>query len=209
MTRKPCSSRQRGFTMIEMIGVLAVIAILASIVAPKIFDAINESKVNAFASNIQAIQTAVASYYKDTGTLPTATGDLIASPTAVSASWNGPYLDKNVAEMFTSLKTDVGAVGTAISFTNSIPSTTNNFDIDGASPLTGDYSGKSTILEMNFPGMSVADARAVSGVIDGDQAKNATGVGQWWNMGRFVIDTYTTTVKPTRTAKYHAFIAAL
>ncbi|MDX8413746.1 MAG: prepilin-type N-terminal cleavage/methylation domain-containing protein, partial [Mariprofundales bacterium] len=165
--------RQRGFTMIEMIGVLAVIAILASIVAPKIFDAINESKINTFASNIQAVQTAVASYYKDTGTLPSTTTKLI---TDTATGWNGPYLDKNVTEMFSSI-----SAGT-ITFTNSTPSGTNNFDIDGDG--NGDYTAKSTILELDFSAMSVADARAVSGVIDGDKANDTTGSsGQWWNMG--------------------------
>src|SRR5215470_16307586 len=38
--------RSRGFTLIEMIGVLAVIAILAALLVPKIFEAINNARVN-------------------------------------------------------------------------------------------------------------------------------------------------------------------
>ena len=35
-----------GFTLIEMIGVLAVIAILAALLIPKVFEAINNSRIN-------------------------------------------------------------------------------------------------------------------------------------------------------------------
>ncbi len=199
---------QRGFTMIEMIGVLAVIAILASIVAPKIFDAIRDSKVNTFASNIQAVQTAVASFYKDVGVLPTVVGDLTSSSASGSSltatqkkAWKGPYLDKNIQDMFSTI-----SVGT-VAFTSGAPSNTNNFDLDGDG--VGDYTSKSKVLELNFPSLDAADAKAISGAVDSDSANDTSGQnGQWWNMGRFVIDTYTTTTKPTGQGTYHAFVAA-
>jgi len=192
--------RQRGFTMIEMIGVLAVIAILASIVAPKIFDAIRDSKVNAFTSNIQAVQTAVSSYYKDVGSFPTAAGDLISS---TNTNWKGPYLDKPITEMFSSLP-QTGAV----TLTAEAPSATANFDLDGNA--SGDYTSKSSIAQLTFTGMAVADAKAVSGSMDGDDANIGDAAsGKWYNMGRFLHDTYTTAVEPTASTDYRAYIGAL
>jgi len=195
------TNRQRGFTMIEMIGVLAVIAILASIVAPKIFDAIRDSKVNTFASNIQAVQTAVANYYKDVGSFPSSGAKLISD---TATGWKGPYLDKQVSDMFSSLPL------TSVALSSETISATANFDIDGNAPAVGDYSSKTTMSQLSFVGMAVADAKAVSGAIDGDDAKTGDANGnKWYNMGRFVADTYTATTEPTTSANYRAFVGAI
>ncbi|MDT7042369.1 prepilin-type N-terminal cleavage/methylation domain-containing protein [Candidatus Nitronereus thalassa] len=111
----------RGFTLIEMIGVLAVVAVLAALVLPKVFDVIAESRVNALAASVKAYETAVMKYYGDIGSLlpldasgvPTveATGDsatvtslaarltLSRSDALVTAAgmwpkFRGPYLEK-------------------------------------------------------------------------------------------------------------------
>jgi len=52
-----------GFTLIEMIGVLAVIAVLAGVLIPKVTQAIADSRVNNTISSFQTIQTAVADHY--------------------------------------------------------------------------------------------------------------------------------------------------
>jgi general secretion pathway protein G len=111
----------RGFTLIEMIGVLAVVAVLAALVLPKVFDVIAESRVNALAASVKAYETAVMKYYGDIGSLmplnatgvPTveATGDS-ATATSLAArltlsrsdalvtsagmwpKFRGPYLEK-------------------------------------------------------------------------------------------------------------------
>jgi len=65
--RKPL--RRLGFTLIEMIGVLAIIAILVAAVAPRIFDAISDSRITAATTSIKSFQSAVAKYYADVGSL--------------------------------------------------------------------------------------------------------------------------------------------
>lgn len=52
-----------GFTLIEMIGVLAVIAILAAVLIPKVFEAISNSRVNNTAMSCNTVKTAVADHY--------------------------------------------------------------------------------------------------------------------------------------------------
>jgi prepilin-type N-terminal cleavage/methylation domain-containing protein len=117
---------QKGFTLIEMIGVLAIIAILIAAVAPRIFEAISDSRVSSFCSTLRTIQTAVSKYYSDVGTLfplgdangvpmvgsvsslelPNELIGLLSDGTgpwpgaATGGLWNkyaGPYLDKFVA----------------------------------------------------------------------------------------------------------------
>ena len=78
----------RGFTLIEMIGVLAVVAVLAALVLPKVFDVIAESRVNALAASVKAYETAVTKYYGDIGSLLplNATGVPTAETTGDSAT---------------------------------------------------------------------------------------------------------------------------
>src|SRR6266508_2239229 len=58
-----------GFTLIEMIGVLAVIAILASLLIPKIFEAINNARVNNASVTCGTVKTAIADHYAKFGSI--------------------------------------------------------------------------------------------------------------------------------------------
>ena len=59
----------QAFTLIEMIGVLAVIAILASMLVPKIFEAINSARINNTVQSYNAIKTAVMDHYGKYGAI--------------------------------------------------------------------------------------------------------------------------------------------
>lgn len=53
----------RAFTLIEMIGVLAVIAILASLLIPKVFSAISQARVNGVTVRTHTVKTALVDHY--------------------------------------------------------------------------------------------------------------------------------------------------
>ncbi len=63
-----------GFTLIEMIVVLAVIAILAAILVPTIKKNINDAKVTRAQNETQVIAAAMVSFFKDLGRWPTSDG---------------------------------------------------------------------------------------------------------------------------------------
>jgi prepilin-type N-terminal cleavage/methylation domain-containing protein len=61
---------EQGFTLIEMIGVLAVIAILAAVLIPKVFEAINNARVSNAAMTVNSIKTGCIDHYAKYGTFP-------------------------------------------------------------------------------------------------------------------------------------------
>ncbi len=58
-----------GFTLVEMIGVLAIIAILIALLLPKVFSLISSSNARALAAELRTYEIAVVNYYSDIGTL--------------------------------------------------------------------------------------------------------------------------------------------
>ena len=67
--------RKTGFTLIELIAVLVIMAILALIVTPLVMSIIKKARVSADKRSIDAygrsIELAIAGYLLDNGTFPT------------------------------------------------------------------------------------------------------------------------------------------
>jgi type II secretion system protein G len=67
-------SNERGFTLIELMVVVAIIAILASILIPNFVNARAQAQTAACMSNLRSIATALELYYADNQVYPTASG---------------------------------------------------------------------------------------------------------------------------------------
>lgn len=86
---------EKGFTLVELLTVIAIIAILGAVVAPNLFRAVDRSKVSAAVADSRAIKGAAVAYYSDTGEWPPDIDDG-SDPGFVGSEvqgWNGPYLD--------------------------------------------------------------------------------------------------------------------
>lgn len=68
------SSPRAAFSMIEMIGVLSVMGILASLIVPKIFESISNAKINAAISNYNTVKTALIEHYTKYGSFANTNG---------------------------------------------------------------------------------------------------------------------------------------
>jgi type II secretion system protein G len=67
-------STEQGFTLLELMVVVAIIAIIASILMPNFFHARAQAAVSACESNIRAISTAAELYYSDNQAYPASVG---------------------------------------------------------------------------------------------------------------------------------------
>lgn len=61
---------RKGFTLIEMVVVLAVVAVLAAILVPTIAKHITDSKITRATNECQVVTAAIMMLYKDTGNWP-------------------------------------------------------------------------------------------------------------------------------------------
>ena len=74
MRRNDPRDGERGFTLIELMIVVAIIAILAGILIPNFVTARSQAQTAACESNLRAIATALELYYTDNQVYPTASG---------------------------------------------------------------------------------------------------------------------------------------
>jgi general secretion pathway protein G len=92
--RRSLFRHQRGFTLVEMLVVITIIALIMSLVGPRVLNYLTESKVKAARIQIQSFSSALDLLYLDTGRYPTTADGLgaLVKPTSGLPGWNGPYL---------------------------------------------------------------------------------------------------------------------
>lgn len=88
----------RGFTLLEILVVLVILGLLASLVGPQVFKQLEGSKSKTAALQIEELGAALDLYRLEVGRYPSTSEGLdalIAEPSGASG-WNGPYLKKKV-----------------------------------------------------------------------------------------------------------------
>ena len=91
-------SSRRGFTLVEMLLVLVILATLAAVVVPKFAGRAKQAKVTAAISQIANLEIALDSFEVDNAYYPKG-GDglkeLIDQPSN-TPDWQGPYMQKSI-----------------------------------------------------------------------------------------------------------------
>lgn len=88
---------RRGFTLVELLLVLMILATLAAIIIPKFAGRTEQAQITAAKTQIQSLKTALDAFEVDMGAYPTTSDGLdclISEPRNSRGNWRGPYLDK-------------------------------------------------------------------------------------------------------------------
>lgn len=97
MTTSACAKRnpRAGLTLLEVMIVLAIIALIAGLAAPRMMDSFGRAKTRTASIQLENLKGAVRLFYLDVGRYPSEAEGLQALLEAPSGldGWMGPYLD--------------------------------------------------------------------------------------------------------------------
>ena len=92
-------NKKRGFTLIELIVVIAILAVLAAILVPSMLGILNNSKESVANANARSVYSAAQAAYvslSSTGEAPTGT---TAEPVVYTSSTSGTFIDKIIENL--------------------------------------------------------------------------------------------------------------
>ncbi|GJL67343.1 MAG: hypothetical protein NPIRA05_23140 [Nitrospirales bacterium] len=181
-----------GFTLIEMIGVLAVIAVLVALLLPKVFEVMAESKTNALVAAVATYKTAIIEYYADVGSiLPLDAGGVpaiefggdSANPLSLPArllldksdplntetnrwmNFNGPYLTKFATNSPPGFGTSVTMRATdSTAYGTVVVANDRGWDFDGDG--NNDIPANANVVFLRFMDIELVDFERVDAVLD-------------------------------------------
>lgn len=91
---------QSGFTLMELLVVLAILGLLMGLVGPQVLNQLGGAKTDTAALQIKDLEQSLEMYKLDVGRFPTTDQGLdalVRSPAGV-VGWNGPYLKSSVPQ---------------------------------------------------------------------------------------------------------------
>ena len=90
------SISMKGFTLVELLVVLAILGMLAALVGPQVLNQLGGAKSKSAAIQISDLEQALELYKLDVGKFPSSEqglNALVRKPSGATG-WNGPYLKK-------------------------------------------------------------------------------------------------------------------
>jgi general secretion pathway protein G len=90
--------RAGGFTLVELMVVVAILGVLASVALPRLTGRTQEARIQAARLEVENIGMALDAFEYDCGRYPTTSEGLAAleSSDGASSGWKGPYLRRRV-----------------------------------------------------------------------------------------------------------------
>lgn len=184
-----------------MIGVLAIIAILAVVIVPKVFATIASSRVTSAIGSTNSMKTAVTEFAGKYGNIPTTVAasridDLLvtagfldsrftvkigtqpANPPLAGATWSnatGAWVATGGVSQATQSK--VVCLTSAVA---AVPGTGTNYHLDGVTSLPA----AARVVSAVITGVTLNDARDLSQKIDGDAMTQPVGSALADNAGK-------------------------
>lgn len=177
-------SRSQGFTLVEIIGVVALIAILAAVLAPRVTSVIGRGKINSTAQAVAGLKTATMDYIAARSSLPLRAGTGSTNAAVATGRFDADLVAGGFTEkLFTcaigtqtfdsSALTDrihVRSLAATADTTVTTPTATAGgdcFNLD-RDTSTADFTTAQRVVSVFVPGVSIADAIALNTQIDND-----------------------------------------
>ncbi len=195
------NNADRGFTLIEMIGVLAVVAVLAAMILPKVFNVIASAKIDALAAAVKTYETAVTKYYVDIGSvlplnasgipqtqnnghsdnarslaarLTLSSSDALVTGTNLWPKFNGPYLEKFDTSSPPSLGTNMYMPArAAVLYGTTTTGNNRGWDLKGDDG-NSDLKSGANVVYFRLTGIGEDDFLELDRIIDTDIGSNDT-----------------------------------
>lgn len=85
---------RKGFTLMEVMIAIAIVAIIAAVVGPGLFRYLETAKKSNAKSTLRVLEGAITLYQAQVGQIPTNLRDLVKAPREeqLRKKWEGPYL---------------------------------------------------------------------------------------------------------------------
>lgn len=170
-------NKRAAFTLIEMIGVLAVIAILASLLIPRVFNAIADAKINNTVVGAETVKTALADHYGKYGKFDSVfgTNNITTFPTfgydtnvlVAEGLLDKPFQTK-LGTNWTIQIRQCATAATAPDVATPLANAAYNLGSTNVNDVVGQY-----VLEAVISGVAEADAQAISQRLDGISLSSA------------------------------------
>ncbi len=164
-----------GFTLVEMIGVLAIIAVLASMLLPRVFASINDARVNSATIAVNAAKSATMTYFGKYGRFGDVAGEVISDLSSTNAAgWDrevllrGGYLERPFSTRISERA--------YITVTNCVAASTDPtgandaYDLDGLGSPSNDASAGRVVVQAFLENVALDDARELNRKIDAEES---------------------------------------
>lgn len=168
-------SRTAGFSLLELIVVIAIITLLAGILTPLVKSSLDDAKVAKVVSLVDAVKKASMKYWYDTDLFATQDGLLVSTGVTPASKWKGPYLDAPLSAAANPFG------GGAVTLMNKLTGYGTGglgtggggyADIGGIS--TNDVAETVDGGQLMIPGVPIDHARGLDRAIDGTAASSET-----------------------------------
>jgi len=167
-------SSQNGLTLVEMMGVLAIVALLAGLLVPQVLTTVKDARTTAAALGAKTLQTAAIGYFGHYAQLAGINGESLTFDNGVYENWDGdilisegflsapfePPLGEN-ADVWLLDETGIGRLGAITGIDTVTP-----FDLDGDG-TTDTQNAKQLALAV-ITGVRPWEALAVNRILDGE-----------------------------------------
>ena len=166
-----------AFTLIEMVGVLSIIALLAALLYPKVANALNDAKVNSTVGSYQNLLVATTSHYANYNGFNSLFGTPLAVPIAAfdtTVLLPEGYLDKPFS-------VGIGSGSCVQCVTGANCNNGNGYFLNGNTNMNA-IGNMQIVVEIVITNVTPVDAWAVSQSLDGPP--QVTGPAGTFSQGR-------------------------